>query len=260
MIKFFKRIRYNLMSSNASKSKTSVASRYIRYAFGEIVLVVLGILIALSINDWNETQKNTNIEHNYLVAMLEDYEDNLIRSNEVISQIESTLPVLIDLLEESALAETTWPIDSLNTAFSLIGSMPFYSSIDRVYDNLTGSGDLKLITDEKLKTLLSGYYQKLEVLYIVQGTHEMELVQTYEPYIIKHLDYQAVVLDRVEDFPLPEAVDKNRILSIMHSSEFRNIITLKWTILTDLLSQNRRIKSQSQEIVNQIKNIIKNFA
>ena len=50
MIKFFRKIRYNLMSDNKT-------GKYFKYAIGEIILVVLGILIALQINDWNETRK-----------------------------------------------------------------------------------------------------------------------------------------------------------------------------------------------------------
>jgi len=50
MIKFFRKIRQNLLTENKF-------SKYFFYAIGEIVLVVIGILIALSINNWNETQK-----------------------------------------------------------------------------------------------------------------------------------------------------------------------------------------------------------
>jgi len=50
MIKFYRKIRQNLLS----EGKTG---KYIKYAIGEIVLVVIGILIALSINNWNDHQK-----------------------------------------------------------------------------------------------------------------------------------------------------------------------------------------------------------
>ena len=51
MIKFFRKIRYNLIGQNKS-------GKYLKYAIGEIILVVIGILIALQLNNWNETRKN----------------------------------------------------------------------------------------------------------------------------------------------------------------------------------------------------------
>ena len=55
MIKFFRKIRYQLLG----EGKTG---KYLKYAIGEIVLVVIGVLIALSINNWNEHKKfNSNV-------------------------------------------------------------------------------------------------------------------------------------------------------------------------------------------------------
>jgi hypothetical protein len=51
MIQFFRKIRQNLLLENKT-------GKYLKYAIGEIVLVVIGILIALSINNWNEISKN----------------------------------------------------------------------------------------------------------------------------------------------------------------------------------------------------------
>ncbi|MFT4684350.1 MAG: hypothetical protein ACI9EK_001665 [Psychroserpens sp.] len=48
--------------------------KYFKYAIGEIVLVVIGILIALSINNWNENRKNENLETIYVLRILDDLE------------------------------------------------------------------------------------------------------------------------------------------------------------------------------------------
>jgi hypothetical protein len=59
MIKFFRQIRQKLLSDKQF-------SKYILYAIGEIFLVVIGILIALQINTWNEDRKNLEKENYYL--------------------------------------------------------------------------------------------------------------------------------------------------------------------------------------------------
>jgi Family of unknown function (DUF6090) len=65
MIKFFRKIRQNLIMENKT-------SKYFKYAAGEIVLVVIGILIALQINNWNENRKINNQETVYLQDLKND--------------------------------------------------------------------------------------------------------------------------------------------------------------------------------------------
>jgi hypothetical protein len=71
MIKFFRRVRQNLLS----EGKTG---KYLKYALGEIVLVVIGILIALQINNWNEGRKEDNIENKILVEISKGLKQDLI--------------------------------------------------------------------------------------------------------------------------------------------------------------------------------------
>jgi hypothetical protein len=54
MIKFFRKIRQNLLMENLPAGQAGKTAKYFKYAIGEIALVVIGILIALSINNWNE--------------------------------------------------------------------------------------------------------------------------------------------------------------------------------------------------------------
>ncbi|NND93665.1 MAG: hypothetical protein HKN45_02305, partial [Flavobacteriales bacterium] len=70
MIKFFRHIRQRLLTENKF-------SKYLLYAVGEIVLVVIGILIALQINNWNEERKATRKERQALVEVLSDLELNI---------------------------------------------------------------------------------------------------------------------------------------------------------------------------------------
>ena len=70
MIKFFRKIRQNLLMDNKT-------SKYIKYAIGEILLVVIGILIALSINNWNENKKLTNKEVKILKEIKSELEGSL---------------------------------------------------------------------------------------------------------------------------------------------------------------------------------------
>lgn len=224
-------------------------TNYIIYAIGEIVLVVIGILIALQINNWNETNKNKSIETEYLKELLEDYKLNLKKSNNTIAGIEETIPKLIVLLEQSAFEQPTISLDSLNKNCATLSSMPAYFSTDRTYNNLIGSGDFKLISNSNIKSAIADYYKYLDLIKLVQSTHEMDLVNAFQPYIIEFLDYQAIPWMRVDDYPLPLPVEENRILKVLKDQKFRNIITLKMHILADLLDLNRSIKQINENLV-----------
>jgi hypothetical protein len=58
MIKFFRKIRQNLLMKNKT-------GKYLKYAIGEIFLVVIGIFIALQLNNWNENRKTDSIKQSY---------------------------------------------------------------------------------------------------------------------------------------------------------------------------------------------------
>jgi len=71
MIPIFRKIRKKMADDNRPL-------KYIRYAIGEIVLVVIGILIALQINNWNQNRKENNIENKILVEILNGLNEDLI--------------------------------------------------------------------------------------------------------------------------------------------------------------------------------------
>ncbi len=70
MIKFFQVIRKKLISESGFR-------KYSLYAFGEIVLVMIGILLALQVNNWNEDRKNKDKEHPISVSLRSELQANL---------------------------------------------------------------------------------------------------------------------------------------------------------------------------------------
>lgn len=242
MINYFKKVRLKLLFDGKLQN-------YLKYAAGEIILVVVGILIALQINNWSESIKNRELESVYLREMLEDFKSNLQKSEDTIEWINEVIPEMIVLLEQSSLDKPDIPVDSLNYNFSSLLTMPTYNSTDRVYQNLIGSGDFKIITSRNLKNDIANYYKAVDLIELVQRTHEMELVNSIQPYIIDNMDFQSVGVYMLDDWDMPPADDYERILKVMKSREFRNIIVLKLSILSDLLEQNENIKEINKKLV-----------
>ena len=92
MIKFFRKIRQNLLS----EGKTG---KYLKYAIGEIILVVIGILIALQINNWNEKRQNKLKVDNLLQKIQQDIETDIseiVRLTKFYAKKDSLIQLVLD--------------------------------------------------------------------------------------------------------------------------------------------------------------------
>ncbi|TXE17161.1 hypothetical protein ES731_12545 [Psychroflexus gondwanensis] len=175
MIKFFRKIRQkNLIENKFSK--------YLLYAIGEIILVVFGILIALSINNWNENRKSDIELYNYLELMTEElYQDKLFYTK-LISENKSRLNYLKSISSgnfENLNLENSQEIIAYNFALRNFGS---------AYYTLKENGKLISIDNKKIRDLMVYYYEELAVDYNqVADWHRNFVVANIENYTVEHL-------------------------------------------------------------------------
>ena len=154
MIKFFRHIRQRLLS----EGKTG---KYLKYAIGEIVLVVIGILIALQINNWNENQKARNSEKAILIGLKSEFQNNLviidstIQANKNVSQ---ACILLTEIIRSNKLEEKTKKVDSLILRMLLISS---FDANTGVTEEILNSGKLELIKSKIIRERITGWSSKL---------------------------------------------------------------------------------------------------
>ena len=175
MIKFFRSIRQQLLSQNRF-------SKYMLYAVGEIILVVIGILIALQINNWNETQKTIHWERRFLTDLLNEVKTDYEQLSEVYKKQSDKRAASLKVLEliENNSQEDKGVIDSIYT-FSQQGNITFFPTTG-VYDSGTAAGKIENIKNDNLKyaimNLYNRYYNRLvyngEVLDGVVGKVDWE--------------------------------------------------------------------------------------
>ena len=153
MIKFFRNIRKTLIE----ESKTT---KYLKYAIGEIVLVVFGILIALSINNWNDKKKNDETELLYYNRILEDFE----LDKKLIDELKQKSDYRIELSKKTLLDlnSGTKNKHEIINQFILSGRSEVYQPRNVTFKDLISSGNLKLINDITIKNSLIQYYSELE--------------------------------------------------------------------------------------------------
>ena len=155
MIKFFRKIRQKMLSENKF-------SKYLIYAIGEIILVVIGILIALSINNWNENRKNRISESEYYCKLLADFE--LDRQNiaelykESQHKIETSKKLLLDLNNKNR--DKSFLVNNYLQALRTNAFSPSKVAMT----DLVSSGKLNLLVNDSLKNSLVRYYGELDNL------------------------------------------------------------------------------------------------
>ena len=148
MIKFFRKIRQKLLSENKF-------SKYLIYAIGEIILVVIGILIALQINTWNENRKNQKLEKEYLVSLKETLNldlDRNLASQKVNQRALYSMRVLTEHLEKNLPYN-----DSLKHHFGTMSNFLFWDLSESVFESLKTKG-LNLISNNNLRDSLALAY------------------------------------------------------------------------------------------------------
>jgi hypothetical protein len=152
MIKFFRKIRQKMLTENKF-------SKYLLYAIGEILLVMIGILLALQVNNWNENRKLRINEISSLKEVRRNLDQNITqqkRSLESDSIIFRNGKKLIDILKD----ENSIYHDSLNTIFGSVALYSPYFAIDGAYENLKQKGS-DLIQDDSLRQVLIEIFEQL---------------------------------------------------------------------------------------------------
>jgi hypothetical protein len=147
MIKYFRHIRQRLVTQNK-------LSKYLLYAIGEIVLVVIGILIALQINNWNENQKAKTTEIYVLKEVLSNLNEDGIILNEIIEQRKKAKTAVADML--NYLQTENINKDILEKDMLCFLTFERYFPINNAYEVLKSKG-LQL-SNNKLTTQISRYY------------------------------------------------------------------------------------------------------
>ncbi|WP_194775297.1 hypothetical protein [Pararhodonellum marinum] len=154
MIKFFRKIRQNLLS----EGKTG---KYLKYAVGEIILVVIGILIALWLNNLNQEKVNNQERKNLKIELLSELTDNKEFFERYKDYVEECGNKIVTILNLSAGKNAQLPMDTIRKyAVEMIPIQAF--SIDESRRNSAKSaGLLKLLSSEESK-LLAEYETVLE--------------------------------------------------------------------------------------------------
>ena len=198
MLPFFRKIRWRLAQNNQF-------FKYSRYAIGEIVLVVVGILIALQINNWNEERKLRILEIKTLKELRSDLDQSLVDIDDDRSDFKR-LKISNEIILNHLRNKLPYN-DSLKIHFLNLEVFATFSINRNTFDNLNNM-DNGLISNDLLRASISSFYTRYINLY---KEYEQRLLQehltsyvkpmiisqfrTYDTKSIEIRDYRAFVSD-----------------------------------------------------------------
>ena len=177
MIKFLRKIRYDLMRENKT-------GKYLKYAIGEIALVVIGILIALSINNWNEERKDRRLEKEYITRLKGEMVKNLESSTDQILYSSFQIGNVDKLL--SALSRDTIysNVEPLAVAIEHVGWLNSASYVNDVWNELINNGNIRLLKNDSLRDNLTTFHSEMNVV-----------LNNHEEWFMNNLGYRRLAGD-----------------------------------------------------------------
>ena len=146
MIKFFRQIRQKLLSENKF-------SKYLLYAIGEIVLVVVGILIALQINNWNEDQEKKVQLRTYRQNLTVELESDLKQLEGIALNMQNDENTIQDYLQYYN-ADDSEPTVLVQKMDALNYRTPNFTSVCYTIEEIISTGNLSLFSDQEKNAIL----------------------------------------------------------------------------------------------------------
>lgn len=201
----------------------------------DFAIVVVGVFVGLQVDNWNQQRAESRREASYLAALKDDFNVVIAGLESSISRYEAIADSMTLLIEQSRKAAPDVSLDALNEAARQLIRMVGMPIVSDTYSNLTGSGDLAIIKSQAIKNKMASFFAQVQVVRLVANTHELQLVNIFQPYAIQHLDYTTLFLEE-RGLPFSASIDSEHILDVLPTAEFRNVAAVKWDIVADTRS------------------------
>jgi hypothetical protein len=237
MIKIFRNIRKNLLN----EGKTT---KYFKYAVGEIILVVIGILIALSINNWNESRKEKNNEIGILSTLLKDLQSAEKFSNTYITSEQQYLDIIETVLQNDSLAvlleDKEITAEYFNKAF---WDFAIQLPVINTYSDLKNAGKIALIKNSNIRdrlSLLEANTTNLERLILDRmNVHQMRI----DEICVEDVNFLHLIKYKLPNYNITLGAE-NDYLDIMSRPKVRNLMGIKSVLTNEALGYRKKLHNE----------------
>jgi hypothetical protein len=248
-MKLFRKIRQNLLVENQ-------VSKYLLYAIGEIVLVVIGILIALQIDNWNEKSNATEETLTYLITLNAEVESNIKFLTYYIEAAHADIVASAETLKKLHAEESIHYSDSM--LITVMDTAPIYKPTlsQSAFTDLINSGNLEHVKDQKLKKEILYIEGNIESVY--ENFHNAKDVwDNYQlPYHMKYGN-PAGNWSSISSIQLVKLPYKRTLGAFAHNKEYAGILALRMRMVANLEEDMSRRKEDCIKLSKDIKAYLK---
>jgi len=241
MIKFFRKIRQRLLTENPPDSRAGKFSKYLIYAIGEIILVVIGILIALSINNWNESKKMNKEIVSLSKSIINELGDDITAFDRAIILNDSVLNTSADILDSISNTKS-------GNVRKLLGLNIRYWDFrpnNAVYKSSVSSGFLPNY-DDSLEIKIIDYYEKQYTVLKIVALEQTHYAKKVSNLLINEFP-NYTLSDEVYNMRALEIIGKDHVINTIYASNFS----------TGSLQQvMKETKEQAEQLIETLEQLI----
>jgi hypothetical protein len=245
MINFLRSFRRSFIEENKM-------SKYILYAFGEILLVVLGILIALQIDNWNEETKIKDSIAQHMKILKQNLAEDQAQLKVLRQAMKHNLNYSDSLLQQFQLKI---PVDKFTTKFIVKLLLEYrFKANQNAMETITQSNEIPLL-EEKLQTAILDYYALIEDTREREEIANIQIQTKYERYIN---DRYMGIFQRNNEWEVVKNYYKNdtRPIKVFNKKTFLADKTLE-TLVFSRFYQARELESFYGELLESSNSILK---
>lgn len=238
MIKILKGIRQKLMIENK-------LSRYLIYAVGEIILVVIGILIALSINNRNQYSKDRAIELSILHNLSNDLEQDSIALERLFTR-EEFVEKNIDSVFSWLFSQNESAIYKILEKLEFVGNSSYFYPNTGTFDESTSSGLMNTVLNDSLRSDIFKYYR------LVRSNRNDLITDTYQtqnivPDLSDILFSARQVVQKIFNRDNPN-LDNITVAGLYQNPKFSKVLTWRKVNSNYLVENWRRLMTENSQL------------
>tara|TARA_R110001632_G_scaffold129726_2_gene243805 strand:- start:335 stop:1087 length:753 start_codon:yes stop_codon:yes gene_type:complete len=240
MIKFLRRIRQRLLTENKF-------NKYLLYAIGEIILVVIGILIALQINNWNENRQIKKLENASIKGLFSEFKLNK-SAIESCKNLISEMRMYGDSIRmELGPLKSNLEIEQVNYWFGEIG----FTRRCEISTDVLNSGNINIISNAEIRRQISKWFSDLKDLEREENEWAQQFSTTITSYLNKWIqwddvDYNEESRDDPRYFKSRFSIDPRLILQQV---EFSNIMNNHYWRIKRTEERTISLLQQTDEVI-----------